>query len=409
VKDVKYLLIGGGLAGFHAAKQIRRADAEGPVLIVSEESLPPYDRPPLSKEYLRGEKSADEIVFEPVEKFTEQQIEIALGVRAESLDVASKMVALSDGETVRFEKALLATGGRPVMLSQLPGITLPGVHYLRTAADVDAIARDAVAGRKALIIGGGFIGVEVAASLTQRGVEATVIEAQPRIWSRFADESLAGYIEEYCGKRGVAFLTNDLVTELRGDDRVRSAVTRSGRTLDCDLVVIGVGIVPNIELAQAAGLAVENGIVVDEQLRTSAPDVYAAGDVINYPDAAFGKRRRVEHWGHAEYSGQIAGRNMAGNSDSYDFISYVWSDIFDLHLEFAGDESEHDRTLLRGSFANDSFIVIYLKAGLVTAYFAVNTDVREYSTVRRLIRAKKDVSGHESEIENPSFNLRGLL
>ena len=408
MREVKYLLIGGGLASFHAAKMIRREDAEGSILLVSEEELPPYDRPPLSKELLRGEKTVEEIVYEPAEKLAEQGVELALGVRAEHLDPQKKTLTLSDGETVAFEKALIATGGRPVRLP-VPGADLAGVYYLRTATDAVAIAAEATPGRRAVIIGGGFIGVEVAASLSQRGVQVTVVEALPHIWPRFCDETLAAIFQAYCTERGVAFLTSELAAGLEGDGRVKTVVTRSGARLDCDFVCIGVGIVPNVEFGQEAGLAVDDGIVVDEQLRTSQLDIYAAGDVVNYYDSAFGKRRRVEHWGHAEYGGQIAGRNMAGGDANYEFMSYVWSDIFDLHLEFAGDESERDQTIVRGRPGEGPFTVLYMKEGALTAYFAINTDAREFGAFRRLIRGKKDLRGREADLANPEFSVRDLL
>jgi NADPH-dependent 2,4-dienoyl-CoA reductase/sulfur reductase-like enzyme len=408
VKDVKYLLIGGGMASYHAGRQIRKADPEGSILMVCEEPLPPYDRPPLSKEYLRGEKTTDEILFDSIEKLAEQKIDLALGVRAESLDPATKTVTLADGETVHFDKAFLATGGRPIRLP-IPGADLPGVFYLRDAADADAIGRAVKPGTNALIIGAGFIGIEVAASLTKKGADVMVVEAMPHIWSRFADERLADYIQEYCTRRGVTFLTGELVSELRGDGRVQVAETKSGQMIACDLVCIGIGIVPNVELAQEAGLEVNNGIVVDEYGRTSHPDIYAAGDVVNYYDPVFEKRRRVEHWGHAEYGGQIAGRNMAGGENAYDFLSYVWSDIFDLHIEFAGDESEHDQILLRGKMEDDSFTQLYMKQGVMTAYFSVNTDMRDFVVLRRMIRTKKDLTGREADLENKEFNLRELL
>jgi NADPH-dependent 2,4-dienoyl-CoA reductase/sulfur reductase-like enzyme len=407
-RDVKYLLIGGGIACHAASKQIRRADPEGSILIVGEETLPPYDRPPLSKEVLRGEKTPEDVVFDSSTTLAEQRIELALGLRVESLDLASKQATLSDGETVSFEKALIATGGSPIRLP-LPGADLEGVHYLRTASDATAIAADAQPGRKAVVIGGGFIGLEVAASLTQRGVAVTVIEALPHIWSRFADAELAGYFQRYLSDRGVVFRTSEMVTELRGEGHVSSIVLKSGGELPCDFVCIGVGIRPNVELARAAGLTVDNGIVVDEFLRTSHPDVYAAGDVANYPDNVFQKRRRVEHWGHAEYCGQVAGRNMAGEESPYNFLTYVWSDIFDLRLEFAGDETESDTVLRRGRFEDNRFTVLYMKDGLLTAYFAVNVEAREFSVFRRLILMKKDLAGREAELEDPATELRPLL
>jgi 3-phenylpropionate/trans-cinnamate dioxygenase ferredoxin reductase component len=408
MKDVKYLLIGGGLASYHAAKQIRRVDADGSVLLVSEESLPPYDRPPLSKEYLRGEKPTEALLYDAASALAEQNIELALQTRAESLNASDKIITLSDGETVRFEKALIATGGAPIRLS-IPGSSLTGIHYLRTAEDAGAIGSEAADGKRAVVVGAGFIGLEVAASLNQRGVQVTVIEALPHIWARFADESLARFVQDYCAARGITFLTTDAAAEFRGGNRVEAVVTRSGEVIDCDFVCVGVGIRPNVGLAQEAGLDVDDGIVADDRLRTSNPDIYAAGDVVSYPDSVFGKRRRVEHWGHAEYSGQVAGRNMAGADEAYSFLSYVWSDIFDLHLEFAGDESEHDTKLLRGKLEDSSFIVIYMKKGAVTAYFAVNTEAREFSSLRRLILAHKDLTGREADLTNREFNLRGLL
>lgn len=406
--DVDYLLIGGGLAALHAAKQIRKADPAGSILIATEEPLPPYDRPPLSKEYLRGQKTLDEIVYDAIEVLTEQGIEVSMGRKVESLDAGGHVALLAGGEDVHFRKALLATGGRPITLS-LPGSDLASVHYLRTAADADAIAQAAARGGNALVIGGGFIGLEVAASLRQCGLDLTVVEALPRVWSRFADETLSSDMQRYLSERGVRFLTSTTIAEFRGEGRVQAAVTGAGDVLSCDLVCIGVGIVPNVELALDAGLAVDNGIVVDEYLRTSQPDIYAAGDVISYPDRLFGRRRRVEHWGHAEASGQIAGRNMAGGENRYDFLSYVWSDIFDLHLEFAGDESGPDAILRRGSFGDGPSSVLYLRDGRLRAFFAVNVNPRELAPLRRLIQTQKDLSGREAELQDASYNLRQLV
>ena len=407
-REVKYLMIGGGMASFHAAKQLRRMNEEGSILIACEEPLPPYDRPPLSKEYLRREKSREQLVYEPVEKLAEQSIDLALGVRVESLSLDAHEATLSGGDIVPYEKALIATGGRPVHLP-VPGADLEGVHYLRTAADTEAISAGARPGKRAVIIGGGFIGIEVAASLCQVGMQVTVIEAMPHIWPRFTDETLAGFFQNYCSERGVSFRVNESVAELQGGPRVSRVVTSDGGLLECDLVCVGIGIRPNVELAQAAGLEVDNGIIVDDHMRTSHPDVYAAGDVANYPDSVFGKRRRVEHWGHAEYGGQIAARNMAGGDQAYDFLSYVWSDIFDLRLEFAGDESERDQVLVRGRLEEQKFTVLYLKDGALTAYFAVNTEARDFAFLRRLIRAHKDLRGREDELTDPAVEVRSLL
>lgn len=408
MESTKYLLIGGGLASSQAAKQLRERDGQGAITLVGEEPYVPYDRPPLSKEFLRGEKPRDELFFDPEQYFHDHDVSLVLGVAVQQLNLADKTAILANGEAIRFEKALIATGGRPVHL-KLPGGDLPGVHYLRTLDDSAAIATEAGRGRRAVFIGAGFIGMEVAASLTRRGVYVTVIEAQPYIWARFTDATLAGFFQDYCTQRGVTFHTDEMVTEIRGQDRPSSVVTRSGKELPCDFVCVGVGIVPNVELAYQAGLTVDNGVVVNEYLQSSHPDIYAAGDVANYRDPVFAKRRRVEHWGHAEYCGQLAGQNMAGANNTYDLVTYVWSDIFDLHLEFAGDETEHDRVLLRGRFEDKSFTVLYLKRHVLTAYFAVNASSKEFPILQRLIRHKRDLTGKELQLQDPTYAIKGLL
>ncbi|WHZ24494.1 MAG: Ferredoxin reductase [Nitrospira sp.] len=403
-----YLLIGGGLASGQAAKQLRQLDAQATITLVGEEPHVPYDRPPLSKDFLRGETPKERLFFDEPSFFEAQRINLKLGTTVKTLDPAAKTAELSDGRSLRFEKALIATGGRPVRL-KIPGTDLPGVHYLRTLNDSMALAADATPGSRAVMVGAGFIGLEVAASLTQRGVQVTVIETGPHIWPRFADETLARVIQQHCAAKGVTFRTGESVTEIRQQDRTLSVHLTSGTALPGNIVCIGVGIVPNVELARQAGLAVENGIVVDEYLQTSHPDIYAAGDVANYVDPLFGKRRRVEHWGHAEYSGQLAARNMAGERRPYDLLTYVWSDIFDLHLEFAGDEQEHDKVLLRGKLEDLSCFMLYLKRQRLTAYFAINADNKDLPPLQKLIQSKKDLSGQEAALQDQTIPLKSLL
>ncbi len=408
MKSAQYLLIGGGLASSQAAKQLRDRDSRGRIVLVSEEPYVPYDRPPLSKEFLRQQKSKNELFFDTEQYFHDHQIDLILGTAVQRLDVSKKTATLTNGETIQFEKALIGTGGRPVRLT-IPGGNLPGVHYLRTLDDSAAISAEPGQGKSAIMIGAGFIGIEVAASLTQRGVQVTVLESQSHIWPRFADATLAVFFQDYCMQKGVTFCTGEMAVEIRGKGRPSSVITKSGKELPCDFVCIGVGIVPNVEIARDAGLAVDNGIVVNEYLQTSYPDIYAAGDVANYPDSIFTKRRRVEHWGHAEYCGQLAGQNMAGARNKYDFLTYVWSDIFDLHLEFAGDESEQDEVLIRGRLQDKSFTILYLKQKVLKAYFAVNTGSKEFPTLQRLIRQKKDLTGKEAQLQDPAFSLKQLL
>ncbi len=405
---IKYLLIGGGLAAGQAAKQLRQLDARATITLVAEEPHVPYDRPPLSKDFLRGELAQNRLFFDEPLFFETQKIDLKLGTTVAKLDLATKTAELSNGQTLRFDKALIATGGRPVHL-KLPGADLPAVHYLRTLNDSMSLAADATPGSVAVLIGAGFIGLEVAASLTQRGVQVTVVETGPHIWPRFADEALARVIQEHCTAKGVAFRTGESVTEIQRQNERFSVLLKSGAVLPCNFVCIGVGILPNVELAQQAGLTVENGIVVDEYLQTSQPDIYAAGDVANYVDPLFGKRRRVEHWGHAEYSGQLAAHNMAGARRPYDLLTYVWSDIFDLHLEFAGDEQEHDQILLRGKLEDLSCFMLYLKHHRLTAYFAINANNKDLPPLQQLIKSKKDLSGQETALQDHTVPLKSLL
>ncbi len=403
-----YLLIGGGLACMQAAKLVRMKDPDGAVTLVAKEPHLPYDRPPLSKEFLRGEKEASQLFYEPDTFFEESRIDTILGDQVVSMDVGAREVALAGGRKITFDKALIATGGEPIRLD-LPGAELDGVFYLRSIDDARAIAERAAPGRKAVVIGGGFIGIETAASLTALGVEATVVEAQPHIWPRFLDPSLAAFVREHCEGKGVRFVTGEVATRIVGSTDVAGVVTTSGRELPCDFICVGVGIRPETRLAEEAGLEVDDGIVVDHNLQTSQPGIYAAGDVANYPDPVFGKRRRIEHWGHAEYGGQVAGLNMTGDKRSYDLLSYVWSDVFDLHVEFAGDESERDRVLVRGTAGRPPITVLYLQDDRLTAYFAINSNSREYSRLQRLIRAKTDLAGKDRALEDPAFDLKTLL
>ena len=405
--SVKYLLIGGGLASAEAAKQVRRVDAEGSIALVSDETLLPYNRPPLSKEYLRGEATKP-LEFASAADYEELRVTTVLGSAVTTLDAAASTATLDNGEVYSYEQALLATGGSPVRLP-VPGADLAGVYYLRDAGDADAIGAAAKEAKRAVVVGAGFIGLETAASLRQMGLDVTVIEMADAIWPRFADRNLAAHVQALSEARGVKFLTGNPVEGFEGDGGSVSAVLAGGTSVACDLAVVGVGIRPNTGLAEGAGLEIDNGIVVDEQMRTSAPNVFAAGDVANYPDPIFEKRRRVEHWGHAEYSGQVAGANMAREEMRYDLLTYVWSDIFDLHLEAAGDEGESDTSVVRGDMEAGSFTVLYLKEDRMTAYFSVNTPAREFPVFQRLIRRKKDLAGRLDELRNPEFNVRELL
>lgn len=406
--DTQYLLIGGGLASHRAIQMIRQQDETGRITLVGAEPYPPYDRPPLSKEFLRGEKPRDQLVFDTGEALESQNVDLVLDCRVTALDADNKRATLDNQHRISFERALLAPGGEPTRLD-LPGARLDGVYYLRTVDDSVALAEAARSADRAVIVGAGFIGMEAAASLTQLGVEVTVLEAAPRIWAEFADETLAGFFEAYCRDRGVTFRTGATVTGFQGDGRVAAVTTEGADPIPCDFVLVAVGIDPSVELARAAGLTVDDGIVVDERLRTSHPEIFVAGDVANYPDPIFHRRRRVEHWGHAEYCGQVAGANMAGGGMTYGLLTYVWSDIFDLHLEFAGDETQFDEVLVRGRMDDTRFTVLYLKQHRLTAYFSVNGEAREFTMLKKLIKRGVDLSGKGPQLRDAESVLKELL
>jgi NADPH-dependent 2,4-dienoyl-CoA reductase/sulfur reductase-like enzyme len=407
MKETKYLLIGGGLASMQAAKMLALRDSGASIVMVCAEPQLPYDRPPLSKDFLRGENAPDTLTYENETYFQDNGIRVLLGQSVVAINPAKRTAAIEDGSTIHYEKALIATGGDPVSLD-LPNQDLCGIHYLRTVGDAQAIAANAGPGKRAVVIGGGFIGMELAASLTQTGTRVTVIEAAPHIWPRFLDAETAARIQDYCTRHYVRFRTGQTATELVGSERVTAVRITSGEKIACDQVCVGVGIQPRIALAKQAGLAVDDGIVVDEFLRTSHPDIYAGGDVVNFPDPVFG-RRRVEHWGHAEYCGQVAGLNMAGAEQPYDLLSYVWSDIFDLHIEMAGNERDHDRVLMRGDLQSESFTVLYLKHDRLRAYLAVNGNRREYPKLQKLIRSRLNLANRDTELRDPAFELRDLV
>lgn len=409
MRRTKYLLIGGGLSCASAARAIRQADSSGSVMLVSREVHLPYHRPPLSKEYMQGRK-ADSVVFiEPSEFYRVNNVELVPGQAVERLDLARKVATLTQGDEIEFDKALLGMGGQPIKLP-LEGSDLPGVHYFRTLDDAIEVSRRARPSDRAVIIGGGFIGVELASSLTQRGMSVTLINRSSHLWSRFADKRLADYVEHYCQQRGVSFMMGQQASSIQGPHRARAVALASGQSVPCELAVIAVGIEPSVELARQAGLQINNGVLVNEYMQTSQADMYAAGDLANYPDPFFHIRRRVEHWGQAEYTGSLAGANMAGgNEKKYDLLTYIWSDIFDLHLEFAGEEHDYDKVILRGEMARDSFSLLQLRLGHLRAYYAVNVAKEEYKKLAQLIERRVDLVGHEEQLRNAGFDLDELL
>ncbi|QXJ32409.1 NAD(P)/FAD-dependent oxidoreductase [Saccharolobus shibatae] len=403
-KSCDYLIIGSGIAGYNALKELLQIKPNSKIIMVTADKYYPYDRPPLSKYYLRGEMPRDKLFFESDDFYKRDNLEVILSKSVERIDISSKEAILSDGNTISFNKALISTGGRPRKLN-ISGSE--NALYLRTLDDSDKIREAASKSKNALIIGAGFIGVEVASSLTTLGVKTTVVEVMPYIWNTFVDEKVSRVIQQYLESKGISFILNDSVKEIR--DRV--ALTSSGRRLETDMLLIAVGITPNVELAKESGIQVDNGIITNEYLETSVKDIYAAGDIANIFDPREGRRKRIEHWNNAEYTGKLAARNMAGNREAYNFISSIWSDIFDIHIESAGETRNYDEYVIRGRFNSDNpnFNVIYLKGGVVKGYVAINRDYNELEVLNKLIEEGKDVSNKKNFLADEGFDLKELL
>lgn len=410
----RFVIVGAGLAGASAAAALREGGFDGQVLLIGAEPHPPYHRPPLSKAYLRGEARLEEGLVNPGDFYVQQKIELRLGARATHLDPGRRMVELDGGAVVPYDRLLVTTGGRNRSLTT-PGADLPGVLQLRTVDDCDRIRAVAQPGRRAVVIGLGFIGCEVAASLRQMKVSVSAIEGQPAPLARVLGTEVGRVLADIHRDKGVEVIFEDSVAAFEGAGRVERVRTSMGRTLECDFVVAGVGIVPNVELLAAAGAAVDNGVLVDEHCRTSLPDVYAAGDLANHLHPLFG-RLRVEHWNNGYHQGRAAAHAMLGGSEPYDYLHTFWSDQYEHLIEYVGFAASWDRVVFRGDPGRRAFLGFYLKDGLIRAAVGLDRggdpeDTKapgELAAVADLIRDRVRVDASRLAAEDvPLASLRG--
>jgi 3-phenylpropionate/trans-cinnamate dioxygenase ferredoxin reductase subunit len=356
------VIIGGGMAGGNAAATLRDEGFRGPVVLVYQEPGVPFGRPPLSKTYLRSEEDLTGWYVRPASWYADHDVELRTGTGVRSVDPAAYTVTLDSGEQLGYQQILIATGGSNRRLS-LPGADLPGIHYLRTVAECDAIKREAAPGRRAAVVGMSFIGCEVAASLTQLGVQVTAVFPGQYPLARVLGDQVGDVMGAIHREKGVELLPGGQVTAFEGAGRVDTVVTASGRRIPCDFVVAGVGIRPEIpEIA----VAQDNGILTDELCRASAPDVYAAGDVANILHPLFG-RVRVEHYNNAEKMGTAAAKSMLGSTAPYDYLYTFWSDQYEHKIEYAGYVTKWDDFVVRGSLADRKLVGFYLVDGVVRA------------------------------------------
>jgi 3-phenylpropionate/trans-cinnamate dioxygenase ferredoxin reductase subunit len=409
---MRYVLIGGGLASATAAEQIRKRDADGEITLVGAEPHLPYHRPPLSKDYLRGEAEVKDTLIQPEEWYQENRVDVLRGVRATALDARAKSVTLDGGRTLSYDRALIATGAEPNR-PPIPGLDMLGVHLLRTLDDSTAIRREVeTPGRRALIVGGGYIGVEVAADCLQKGAAVTLVEPQPQLWGRFAGPHVAGFLADLLRSKGADLRFGEEVAAFAGAGRLSGIRLKSGGEIAGDFAVVGVGVTPRTDLARAAGLDVDprEGVRVNEFMETSAPGVWAAGDCTCFQDPVYNRAWHVEHWNNAFWHGEVAGASMAGERTAYDHVPNFFSEFLGNHMELFGDPQGWKRTLLTGDVKAGKFAELYLDAeDRAQMVISLNPADDQFETLEKIARERPSVRGRETDLSRPDFSLASLL
>ena len=390
----RFAILGGGMVAGYAAKQfVEMGLKPGELTIVSADNFVPYERPPLSKSFLAGKDNEDAIQISSSDFYKRHGIELKLQSEVTAVDSKRKRLVLKSGAEVTFEKLVMATGARVRRLNA-PGANLRNVFYLRSLDDSRAIRSQVKKVERAVVVGGGFIGMEVAAVLSQAGLDVTMVLNDERIWKRLFTPEMSTFFEGYYQERGVRLLKSAAVTELRGDGSVKSAVLADGQTIPCETVVAGIGVQPETEVLASSGFQIENGVVVNEYLETGHADIWAAGDVANYSDILFQKRRRVEHWDNAVSQGQYCARALMGERTPFKHVPYFFSDVFDLSYEYWGDSSGADQIVHRGDFSKKSFSTWWLRDHVLVAAFTMNRPDEEREVAPKWIESRHTVKAN---------------
>jgi len=385
-----YVIVGGGMAGAKAAGGLRSEGFEGEVVLLAAEPEAPYERPPLSKGYLRGETPREDALVHPESFYADAGIDLRTATDVTSIDLADRNVTLAEGGRVGYDRLLLATGAEPRRLP-LAGAELAGVHYLRDLADADRLAAAIESAERLVVIGAGWIGAEVAASARQKGLEVELVEQGRLPLERVLGKEVGSIYAEIHRDHGVKLHTEAVLDRFEGDGRVERVHLAGGEAIECDLVVVGIGVAPRTALAEAAGIDIDNGIVVDERLETSTPGIFAAGDVANAFHPFYDKRLRVEHWANASRHGEIAARTMLGKPPGDDRLPYFFSDQYEIGMEYSGYATDWDEVVFRGDPANREFIAFWLSTGRVVA--GMNVNVWEVAdAVAALVRSRRPVA-----------------
>jgi 3-phenylpropionate/trans-cinnamate dioxygenase ferredoxin reductase subunit len=399
-----YVIVGASLAGATAAITLREEGADGTVTLIGAEPEPPYERPPLSKAYLRGEVPFDKAFVRPPTFYAEHGIETMFGTRASRIDPSARFVELEDHRRVPFDALLITTGGRN-RRSSIPGSELEGIYWLRTVADADRIREEVIAGRRVVVVGMGFIGSEVAASLRQKGLEVVAIDPAQTPLFRVLGEPVGQTLANLHRARGVRTIFEETVAAFEGTRRVNRVVTKGGLRLDCDFVVVGIGIEPAVDVLGGSGIHVDNGVVVDQYCQTNIDGIFAAGDVANHYHPVFDRRIRVEHWQNAIKQGAAAARNMLGKRVPYDEVHWFWSDQYDANLQYVGFHTKWEQLIVRGRVDSDSYLACYVNDGRIDAAVGFNR-AKDVRRVMPLIKSRRAVD--LEQLRNEDVDLRSL-
>ena len=386
-----------------AAETLRAEGAAGSILILSQEDVPPYHRPPLSKQMLLDAGNERQIFVHPESFYRDKAIDLQLSTRVTSVDPENHTITTATGERIRYGRLLIATGATPRPLL-VPGADLAGVHTLRQKADAEMVRRAAAQARRAVVLGGSFLGMEIAMSLVERGLDVTIIEFGARLLPHLESADLSAHFQRYAESRGVSVLLNETVAALRGQDHVQELETTSGRRIPCELVVISIGVVPTTGFLRGSGIDLDDGrIVADALLRTSAPDVFAAGDVTTFYDPVFARQRHIEHWDNAVKQGRLAARNMMGRRRPYDEVSYFFCQIGDIGFNMLGWPAEAEEWIGRGEIESRSFALFYIKGDVPRALFSIGRPVDETRLAEGLIRYRVNVRTIKDRLHDPAF------
>jgi 3-phenylpropionate/trans-cinnamate dioxygenase ferredoxin reductase subunit len=400
-----YVIVGASLAGATAAITLRQEGFDGTVTLIGAEPVPPYARPPLSKAYLRGDAPFDQALVRPPAFYADHDIQTMFGTRVIRIDPSKRIVELENRQRMPFDALLIATGGRNRQMS-IPGSGLEGIYGLRTVDDADRIREEIIPGRRVVVVGMGFIGSEVAASLRQKGLEVVAIHSSTTPLSRVLGETVGQTIADLHRAHGVRTIFQDRVVRFEGRRRVASVVTKGGLRLECDFVVVGIGIEPAVEMLEGDNiLLVHNGVVVDQYCRTNVSGIFAAGDVANHYHPILDRQMRVEHWHNALKQGEVAARNMLGRSVAYEEVHWFWSDQYEANLQYAGFQTEWKQLVVRGRLDSGSFLACYLNDGRIDAVVGLNR-AKDVRRVMPLIKARRAIN--LEQLRDESVDLRTL-